>query len=626
MYGTNRGSNSSATTGGAFDAPGIGGNQIGGGSLGYNREVLERTFERNPLATINPEDIESIEILKDAFATAIYGSRGSAGVILITTKKGRSEDAQVNVSYCLALDHPMSKLHLLNGDEYAIVYSHYRPTSHFPRGHNTDWIDAVTRTAISHNLSGSVSGGTAKSNYYVSLSMSDQESYVINNALKRYVGRANFSTEFKKNWRVGLSLSLAKLNNGAISAPSIYGNALLAAPNLPYFDEDGGYHYGYLPNSLGNIATYNPVAQANINTESLTDTRTLTNIFVEYKPYSWVTLHTDFGVDLYNTLSSVRKGELPPEVKTASNQAQETVSQNSKFVVNNTLEIHKIFSEDHFLQGVLGQRYEYSREYLNSVYGSHFFSPSLIGVGAAKDRRVLRAGTQEWALLSVFSRLNYQYFRRYLLGFTYRVDGSSRFNKDHRFLHTPSLSLGWRLSEEPFIKESTFQISDFKLRGSVGWSSKDGNNDYYGAQAVYTLSNRNYGGKNYLSMSQPGNANLAWEKTITYDLGLDLALFGDRLKMTLDYYYRLTTDMLFSSDLPQYMGYRSQQQNIADMMNSGIELQLIADIVTLPQFRWQTILNISHNRNKILKLNFEGNQLNDINSSTKYYEEGYPAA
>jgi outer membrane receptor protein involved in Fe transport len=231
------------------------------------------------------------------------------------------------------------------------------------------------------------------------------------------------------------------------------------------------------------------------------------------------------------------------------------------------------------------------------------------------------------ALFSAFARLNYQWKHKYLAGVTYRLDGSSRYNRNHRYLSTPSFSLGWRASEENFIKDKYKFINELKFRGSIGLSSKDGNNSYYGAQAVYKLNTlTSYGGYNYLQMSQPGNENLDWERTITYDAGIDLEMFEGRFKMTLDYFYKKTTNMLFSSDLPLYTGYMKENQNIADMMNQGIDLQFITTNISTNDFQWQTILNLSRATNKILKLNFEGNQLDQANSSYKYYAEGEPVA
>ena len=627
VYSTDRDNNSISNSGGSVPGASVGGNQIGGGSLDYNYD-LKYSFEKNPLATLNPEDIESIEILKDAFATAIYGSRGAAGVILITTKKGSRDKTRINVGYTLSLDRPLGKLDLLNGDQYAMVYNQYDNTSDYSLSTaNTDWVDAVTRTAVSNSLSASVSGGAGRSTYFVSLSYDNNESYIINNDMQRFSARLNLNAELNKYLDLGINVSLTRLNNNALQASEIYSAALKKAPNLPIYGDDGDYYYGYAPNPKGDPEAYNPVAMAYINDEGVEDTRVVGNGYLEYKPADWISLRSEVGTDIYNTFSNIRKGELPEGLSgVTGNQAQETTKLNYKIVVNNLINVNKVFG-DHFLQGVLGQSYEYTRERYNSVAGSDFFSPELNGVGAAQTTRVAGAYMQQSALFSAFARINYQWKFRYMAGVTYRLDGSSRFNREHRYLSTPSFSLGWRMSQENFIKDNLPFVNDLKLRGSVGLSSKDGNNSYYGAQAVYELNTlTTYGGHNYLQMSQPGNENLDWERTVTYDAGLDLAMFNDRVKVTLDYYYKKTTNMLFSSDLPLYTGYTKENQNIADMMNQGFELQLVTMNMQRPDFQWQTILNLSRSTNKILRLNFEGNQLDQANSSYKYYAVGYPVA
>ncbi len=626
IYGTDRDANLTNTSGGAIPATQMGGTQTGGGSLN-NNVALKYSFEKNPLASLNPDDIESIEILKDAFATAIYGSRGASGVILITTKKGRSERPQVNVSYTLGLDRTMGKLDLLTGDEYAELYSNFYLGSNFPKWKNTDWLDAVTRTAVSHNASAAISGGRENTTYYLSLAYQDNESYVINNDMQRFSARLNLNTKLSRKLELGITASLAKLDNNAMQATDIYANAIKKASNLPIYDDDGNYYYGYQPNAKGYSEAYNPVAQAYINDNTTEDTRVMGNAYLEWKPLDWLTWKTEIGMDMYNSFTNVRKGELPEHITgVAGNQAQESTRMNFKPVINNTLNISKVLGE-HFLQGVMGQSYEHSRERMNAVMGSNFFSPDLVGVGAAQTTRVISANAQESAIASMFARMNYQYKFRYMLGLTYRLDGSSRYNKNHRYLSTPSASLGWRMSNEPFFRRALPFVDEAKLRGSFGLSSKDGNNSYYGAQAVYALHTQTtFGGYNYLTMSQPANNNLRWERTYTWDAGLDLEMFNSRIRITLDYYYKKTTNMLFSSDLPIYTGYTKENQNIADMQNVGIDFQIISQNIVQPNFMWQTILNLSRSTNKILKLNFEGNQLDQANSSFKYYEEGKAVA
>lgn len=627
IYGTDRTSNSVNTTGGSIPGVALGGMQTGGGTLTYNID-LNNSFEKNPLSNLNPDDIESIEILKDAFATAIYGSRGAAGVILITTKKGSKGKTKVHVGYTLGIDNPIGKVKLLNGDSYSQIYSLYYPHGNYPQGYNTDWLDAITRTAVSHGVNASVSGGNKNTDYFVSLSYDNNESYVINNDMKRYSARLNLNTVLAPKWNMGVSVSLNKLDNHALAASSIYAAAIKKAPNLPVYDENGEYYYGYSPNSKGAAEAFNPVAMAYINDESVEDTRVIGNGYIEYKPFSWLSWRTEIGADIYNSFSNIRKGDLPDNLTgVVGNQATESTTLNYKTVVNNLLNVNKMFGHDHFLQGIIGQSYEYTKERITSVAGDNFFSPDLSGVGAAQTKRVTAAYMQQSALFSAFARVNYQYKHTYMLGLTYRIDGSSRYNRNHRYLSTPSISLGWRMSNEKFIKKGLPFVNELKLRSSFGLSSKDGNNSYYGAQAVYALNQlTTYGGKNYLQMSQPGNENLRWEKTYTFDAGLDLEMFDHRVKMTLDYYYKKTTDMLFSSDLPLYTGYSKENQNIADMSNQGLDFQLITTNILKKDFQWQTILNLSRATNKILKLSFEGNQLDQANSSYKYYEEGKPVA
>lgn len=627
IYGTDRTSNSVNTTGGSIPGVALGGMQTGGGTLTYNID-LNNSFEKNPLSNLNPDDIESIEILKDAFATAIYGSRGAAGVILITTKKGSKGKTKVHVGYTLGIDNPIGKVKLLNGDSYSQIYSLYYPHGNYPQGYNTDWLDAITRTAVSHGVNASVSGGNKNTEYFVSLSYDNNESYVINNDMKRYSARLNLNTVLAPKWNMGVSVSLNKLDNHALAASSIYAAAIKKAPNLPVYDENGEYYYGYSPNSKGAAEAFNPVAMAYINDESVEDTRVIGNGYIEYKPFSWLSWRTEIGADIYNSFSNIRKGDLPDNLTgVVGNQATESTTLNYKTVVNNLLNVNKMFGHDHFLQGIIGQSYEYTKERITSVAGDNFFSPDLSGVGAAQTKRVTAAYMQQSALFSAFARVNYQYKHTYMLGLTYRIDGSSRYNRNHRYLSTPSISLGWRMSNEKFIKKGLPFVNELKLRSSFGLSSKDGNNSYYGAQAVYALNQlTTYGGKNYLQMSQPGNENLRWEKTYTFDAGLDLEMFDHRVKMTLDYYYKKTTDMLFSSDLPLYTGYSKENQNIADMSNQGLDFQLITTNILTKDFQWQTILNLSRATNKILKLSFEGNQLDQANSSYKYYEEGKPVA
>lgn len=254
------------------------------------------------------------------------------------------------------------------------------------------------------------------------------------------------------------------------------------------------------------------------------------------------------GYQHRNTRAYTYKPELPEEVAdlTPNNQASENNALKYRVVNNNTITVNKVFNDRHYLQAVLGQSYEIGHEYNNTIYGSNFFSKDIKGIGSAQTSRVSAAGEDTWALLSAFARVNYQLMRRYLFGVSYRLDGSSRYNRLHRFINIPAVSAAWRLSEEDFIAYNAPWIDELKVRGSIGWTSQDANNSYYGAQAIYVLNtSSSYGNEQFLGMSQPSNVNLDWEKTITYDLGIDFSAFKERLKLTVDYYYKRTSDMLF---------------------------------------------------------------------------------
>ena len=395
IYSTDRDRNLQSTDGGSFPGASMSGGQVGGGSLINNRDVNE-SFEKNPLLSLNPDDIESIEILKDAFSTAIYGSRGSAGVILITTKKGARGKAKVNVNYTLSVENPLDLPNMLNGDEYAAIYSSYYPNGNYPTGYNTDWLDAVTRTAVSHAVSASVSGGTENTNYFISMSYNNNQSYIINNDLERYSARASIDTKLSDRWKMGVSMSLSKINNNSISASNVFAAAIKKAPNLPIYDENGDYHYGYSPNSLGDNTAYNPVAMAYEDEGSMKDIRVIGNAYLEWNPISWLSLRSEIGTDISNSTTLIRKADIPVDLdEVTDNQASETTNMDYRVVINNTLNVTKAFGDDHFIQGVIGQSYEYSNERVTAVTGSNFFSSELIGVGAAETTRVQQAERQK---------------------------------------------------------------------------------------------------------------------------------------------------------------------------------------------------------------------------------------
>jgi TonB-dependent starch-binding outer membrane protein SusC len=612
IYGNDRSQNTTS-----FDRTSIPMSSVGGSSVS-NSLPFNSDFERNQLSMLNPDDIESIEILKDAYATAIYGSRGAAGVILVTTKHGFKGAPKVELSTITSYSQPIGKPTLMNGAQYSEFYTSF-VGGKYSGGTEKSWLNDVLRTGVSREVNASVSAGTDKMTYYLSLSSVDQQSYIINQDYSKYNAHINVSYKSSEKLSFGSQFSLNYSDNTSLNAQSIFQNAILKAPNIPVYDQTGAYYFGFAPNSLGR--TDNPIAQARADINYIIDVRNLGNIFIEYRPINWITLRSEAGIDFLNSEGYSRLVSRPDLV---GGDATQTTIQNRKFVVNNTATLLRKYNR-HLFNGVVGQSFETSRELNDMITGRGFPSDNILSISQAQTSRVSSSLVQQWALFSVFGRLNYRFEDKYLLGATYRLDGSSRFNKNHRYIGFPSFSAGWRISGEPFM-ERYLWIKDLKIRGSIGFSGIDGTGGYYGNQGQYSLSPNGiqYNGMNLLQVVQPNNPNLKWEKTRSIDVGIDADLFDSKLKFTLDYYYKVTNDMLYSSAIPLYMGFGSQQQNIGDMRNTGLEFAINA-IVLSGNLKWKISFNIAGNRNKILKLNFAGSEVTGPELGYKYFAVGKSA-
>lgn len=572
-------------------------------------------FEKNPLASINPDDIESVEVLKDAFSTAIYGSRGAAGVILITTKKGH--EGKMNITADVASSMSVQKLpKLMNGDQYAGFYTNYFhakdsigaignpwywPLNYkFPKGINTDWLKAVTRHALSTNATLALSGGNGKGSYYVSGNYTHQQSTIINNDYARYQMRVRFDQHLSKIFTVGTDMNLTYTDNNALNAQTVYRAAINKSPNQAIKNPDGSYNWGKGTNSVGPSTDLNPVGTANTYKNYSTDNRILGNVYGDLKLAPWLSFRSEFGIDWLNGESYSRDIVKP---LTPLGFGNETLTQYHKWVTNNTLTINKNLGSRHNINGVIGQSYEASTESSSSIWGRGFLNNDILSISAASQKGVQSALEQKWGLVSYFSRMTYAYDQKYLFGVTYRLDGSSKFAANHRYVGFPSFSAGWVVNRESFLRNAT-AIDQLKLRSSIGFSGTDGGGGYYGNQGQYTLNvyGATYGNGTVLTVSQPANPNLKWEMTKTYNLGLDLSLWQSRLTFTFDYYNKQINNAILPSAVPGFMGFTTQTQNLADLNNRGLEFTLNSRNVHTRDFTWTSSFNISRNRNIIQKL------------------------
>jgi len=571
------------------------------------------TFEHNPLELINPDDVESVEVLKDAYATAIYGSRGAAGVILINTKQGKFNAPKVDVQLSTTVSRPFGKHKLMNGDQYADFYNAYYATRQlaqgFPKGVNTDWVKEIERTGSASNASFNASNGTEKGGYYISGSYTNDQPYIVGNNYDRFQGRINLNQRLNKVVNIGTNITLSTTKNNALNTNMLYGDAAIAAPNKPIYDQFGNYVWDNWNNPfINNIARdNNPVGYAATTTNSLADNGVVGNLFAELTVFPWAKFKSELGVNWESSRAYSRFTNKP---RTLGGLASETNVWRRKWVINNTFNFNKLMG-DHGLNGVVGQSFESSVENSTNSFGSNFPNDQVLSLNSAATRNFGSALEQQWALVSYFGRLNYLYKNRYFAGVTYRVDGSSKFSANRRYVGFPSFSAGWDLSKENFMKQFTF-IDQFKLRGSLGLSGSDGGLGYYGDKGIYAnlSTNISYGNEVIILPTTPNNPDLKWEMRTKYNIGADISLFKGAMNVTVDYYREKTKNAILSFPVPNYLGFTLQKQNIGELSNKGVELTIGSTNIDKNGFRWTSNFNIARNVNKVDKL-YEKNGLTD---------------
>ena len=563
------------------------------------------------LASLNPNDIERIEVLKDAAAAAIYGSRGSNGVILITTKRGKSGQGRISFDAFTGMQQVWKRMDLLNGADYRDVLFESRTNRGlsndvFPynqvqvTGLNTDWQDAIFRTAPISSYNLSASGGEGRLSTFFSGGYFHQAGTIIGQDYKRITGRLNLDYQATDRLKVGANVNYtnswaSRIANG-FSGNSVLAAALFQDPNLPVY-QDGGYSF----NPLG---INNPVALANEIDFKNNQDRIIGNVYAEYQLLEGLTLRTTVGIDNLYTRdrrfqpSTIFDGNYNFQTRQGLASAQASQFNELLWLNENTINYRRTFGS-HDFQGLLGTTFQQSRRTFLEAGGRNAATDNIPTV-AISDPSVPGHFINTWALASYFGRVNYDYQGRYLLSAVLRADGSSRFGANNRFGIFPGLSGGWRVSGEPFMQNLTM-VNELKLRASYGVTGNQEGFDEYASLTRY------FTGNNYTS-SAPGafqgtvgNLDLSWESTATTNLGLDLGLFNNRVNVTVDAYVKRTRDLLFTRDLPWTSGFWNATANLGDMENRGLELALSTRNVT-GVFTWSTDFNISFNRNKITSL------------------------
>lgn len=575
---------------------------------------------QNSLSTLNPNDIESVEVLKDAAAAAIYGSRGSNGVILITTKKGTFGKPVYSFNTYWGSQHVSKTYDMMDAYEFAKQNFISRKNGGSLSGYlnewypyligesgltNTDWQDALFRAALLQNYDLSVKGGTKTIKYYLSGNYNNQDGIIIGSGYKRFGLRTNLDVDLSDRLRLGINMSPSLTVSDLVPSENPYfvdgvvNLALLSIPTESIYNEDGSYNFNQNTAS-GSGPFVNPIALANGIDDKLKQTRLLVSTYLDYKILEGLTFRTQLGLDFNNwNRAYYRPSWIPVRGTEAPSKptARNFSTQEYNWLVENTLTYDKLFNEKHHLNILVGYTAQKDLIERNGLYATDFPNDFVQTLNAGEITSGFSA-ISEWSLLSYLSRVSYDYEGKYLISTSIRRDGSSRFGKNTKWGYFPSISAGWRISDEEFFNSKT--ISDLKLRASYG-NTGNFSISNYGAIALlegadYILNDSKING---IAPATSPNADLSWEKNSVYNFGLDVGFFKDKLILNTDYYISQTKDLLMSLPVPGSSGFSSSLQNIGEIENRGFELS-VTNSASIGEFNIITTANIATNKNKVL--------------------------
>ena len=588
----------------------------------------------NPLADINPNDIESVEVLKDASAAAIYGARAANGVVLITTKKGRNNQKTVfELDANTGFSNPARLRHFLNGKQYIDLYNQAiksdaqydldNDISGYPdletaiadytdayatygislsdlagggdyNKINTDWQGLLyNRNAPSNSINLSATGGDAKTRFFASGFYNTQDAIVINNKFYRYGGRINLehNPTDKLSFGINIAIDRSQLNrvttDNAFSTPG----QLVALPAIqPLYDPETG--------ELNNNTLYpNSLFDAKYNSDRQVSNRTVGNVYANYNLLPSLSFRSEFGADILNLYQEAFQDKRTTD-GAGIGKANNIIALSTSYNTNNYFTFTPKLGDKHKLSAVLGMSYLQNDTKQSLTNAEQAPSGKVQNLSGATSITFATSTNDRYNFLSYFLRANYVFNDKYMLTASVRDDGSSRFGPNNRYGIFPAFSAGWVLSEEDFLADSK-TLSFLKLRASWGLTgnAEIGNNSYY---SLYNISN--YPELPGYIASQIPNPDLKWEKTAQSDVGLDFGLFNNRLSGEVDVYYKKTSDLLLNVNIPSTTGYTTITENLGNMENKGIEIGLNATAFSTKNFRWNIAVNAAYNKNKVLDI------------------------
>lgn len=588
---------------------------------------------------LNPADIETIDVLKDASATAIYGSRGANGVVIVTTRRAQEGRTEINLDYSFGIQQSAKMFDMMNASQYAALHNEMRsnagmslnPLFADPEslGAGTDWLSPMFRTAPMHKVNLSILGGNARINHATSLGYYAQEGIMKNSDFNRLNLQSNISSQILKNVKVSANINLSAENRRNQPVSTVIQNSMRMLPHIPIRDEEGNYT-GPTGNAELNGDALNSIAIINEQNYRMKGFRMLSNLSAEWEIIDGLTIKTTGGAELgyeYNNsyLPKYKWGnkEQVNTLQTLSSAYEEL------YLWDNQLSYDKKFGK-HKLNAMIGTSYQqYKKEWMSAT-GSGRASEMTTELDNATKATDVGGNSYAWALMSYMGRVHYSYDNRYFLTATFRADGSSKFGANNRFGYFPSFSAAWNISNESFMERAPW-ISMLKLRLGYGLTGNQNIDAYAFADKLEVNGAYSFGSQRGFEATQVSliypyklsNPSIKWESVEQYNIGLDMGFLNDRIVANVDFYLKNTNDMLTKKPVPQTSGTSLVSSdwppvNIGKVRNTGVEISLNTKNF-VGEFTWETTLNMTFNKNKVLKLGGP-----EILSGVSLIREGLP--
>jgi TonB-dependent starch-binding outer membrane protein SusC len=616
----------------------------------------------DPLADLNMNDIESLDILKDASAAAIYGSRASNGVVLITTKKGKAGTSKIDLGYYTGLQYPTGRRKFLNTQQFidmelaagvggakqdfaAGLYNTLQDAlddnkdfvegrlTRYSAGNEdwktgkifTDWQDEVFVRAPISQYDLNFSGGNDKTKYYASGQYLDQKGILISNSFKRYNGRLNLDQQIKNWLSIGINMSFSRTENNRLSNDDQFSTPLqivALSPITPVLDPRTGLTSGALDTATGAPNTnfpvyYNPLLSVGNAFYKTLVNRTIGDVYGNVNIAEGLTFRTEFGVDQLNQTEEAYRGKLTARDEgVPDGYGYFLTTQVLNINTNNYFHYTTSFKDIHEMDVTAGMSYEKGTVIGSNATAQDFPSDAYKKLSSGAQKIDASSSSSENSLLSYFLRANYKFKDKYLISLNGRVDGSSRFGTNHQYGFFPAVSAGWILTKENFMNNVKW-LNFLKIKASYGLTGNQSIPDF-AARGLYAGDGA-YGGLAGQRPSQLANPDLKWESTKASDLGLEASLFKSRVSIEVDVYQRLTTDLLLNEQVPGTSGFATIFENIGKLNNKGFEITVNTVNVSSRNLHWTSNLNFSLNKNKITNL---GGQL--IGTDQNKAMEGQP--